>query len=302
MGIVSSLLEELRRRHAAGEHTAAMRLAREILREPGGLAAADLFDVAKMGAGASMALREYFGAQRFVEKEVLYALATDDPDLVGTAHFHKGTVYMYIGSTGEALEAFTTFAAIDTPSRPALDRYRAGCWFNTGTAHMQRREYERAAGALAEARAVYAEQGDRHGVAECFLQEAWALMLADRYEPAAHQLGQASALLAEYPSNKLQLSCICHRAFYHYRQGEYDRAVALCEEIFQIDRPGVQHNHTSEAAWIAGECALVLGMLDHAEAMAAAATDHAVKAGWIWLMNRANELRQRVQAAREQTA
>jgi tetratricopeptide (TPR) repeat protein len=288
-------LDALRVHRAGGEHRAVIRLARTFLEQPEGLTDAEGFEVARAGAGAAMALQEFHVAARFAEQERLWALATGDPDSQALAAYHHGTALLYLGDAPAAVAHLQEFMAAG--DRPALARYRGAALFNLGACLLQQRTYPEAVRQFLASHDACQAQGDHVGTARALLEAAWAELLEGKIEPAGYRLEQAAAILAQHPDDHLTAVRLVHQAYCHYRSSEYGPAARLCEEVLAPGRTGVTAHQLSEAAWIAGECALVQGNLTAARHLAALALDEAIRANWPGLMNRANDLRMRVQAA-----
>lgn len=296
MGDVDSRFEEIKRRKAAGEHLAVIRLAAQVLGQPDGITDMEGIEAARMGATAALSMRLVYQAARFADTEREWADNLDNPVLQAVAAYHQGTAWLEIGDTHTALEHLTTFSRLDVPHCSELDRYRGAVWFNIGTAKLQRRDFTGASEAFQAARDAYLLHGSPQQVIRCHLQEAWSDLMAEQYDMAGSRLGQARALIADHPDDETQTTAIIYWALYELRTGHPAQALSKCEEVLTPGRRGLMKHHTTDAAWVAGECALQLGHIREAGMFADLALQVATEGTLSSAMGRANNLRQRVQA------
>lgn len=290
-------LEELARYKAAGEHLAAIRLAEALLAAPERLTRLESVLIARAGFTAGSAMEQFHLAAAFTVIEERCAQETLDSDLIAVAAFHRGTALLYLGDTHLSQERLLQFVALDMPHRHGLNSYRGPALFNLGIAYMLGKEYQQAVRSFMSGQAVFEAACDYRGAIRCNLEAAWAELLDDSPEPAGRYLDRAITLLAEYPEQDLQAVCLCHRAYYHHCLGDISTAARLCEEVMTPGRSGVTSHQLSEAAWIAGECALATGHMEAARMLSALALDEAITAKWPALMNRAGDLARRVNKA-----
>lgn len=287
---MSSLIEELQRRRMAGEHVKALEIARGILLEPDSLSLADMAVVAREGFLAASSLLEYHEAARLAEVSLRSARAAAEPALIAAATYHVASAMINNGDWAQAREQLEAFLAMSIHT--ATVHYQAPAWFNLGLVLLGQRRYREAVDRFRQAEAAYA--GDGANIARCLLEAAWAELMDGRPEPAGLYLQRATDQLGESPDPDVQTTLLCHRAFYHYQLREHTTAAELCREVTVAGRPGVTSHHKSEAAWIAGECALALGKTEWARELAAVAVAEATIAVRPWLMNRAADLQRRV--------
>lgn len=286
-------VNELRRMLSDGRNVAALRQAMQLL-EHELVVPAEAIEIARAGYLAAMALERYYEARLMADEEFRRAQAHADPELVAVASYHLGTALLYMGDLPTALDRLQAFLAADDPPRPDLAYYRGPCWFNAGLALTQQKQYREAVSAFLRARSIFDADSETHNVIRALLEAAWTELLDNRAEPAGFYLEEASGLLENSPDPHLQSVCLVHKALYHFRLGELTAALGLCEEVLMPGRPGVKAHQLSEAAWIAGECALRLGRPPEARAFAALAMDEAINAKWPALMNRTAELQRRI--------
>jgi tetratricopeptide (TPR) repeat protein len=287
-------LEELRQRKKSAEHLRVIQLAQEILADPVGLADREAFEVARLGASAAMTMNRVFQASQFTEQEIFWAEASGNADLMATSMFHHASALMFKGDAREARARFEAYLIMDTPPREALNPYRWASHFNLGVILEQQRDYRGAVSAFLVARDVAQASRLPTQVVQSLLEAAWADIMDKRGEAAGFRLQEATEILDEHPNEILQATALCHRAAYHWKMGERAEAMRLAQEIMTPDRPGVNAHHRCEASWIAGECALELGLLSEAQMFVAVALDYAVKANWPYLMNQVGDLRRRI--------
>lgn len=295
-------LMDLRRARAAGEHLRVLDLAQALLDSPEGMTDREAIEAAASGHVSAIAVERVFVAQQFANSEWALADGTGDMDLIAMATYRQGTAALYIGDYALAEEKLTRAVEIDTPARSGLDRHRGAILYNLADALMRRKNYDAASVKFRQARDVFAEAKDAAGVIRCHLQAAWAELMAGRPEPAGAYLEQAVDGLAECQDADLQNTSLTNRALYHLRMQELPEAVNLCREIMAPGRAGVTALHLSDASWIAGEAALLQGLLPVADTMAAIALDEGRKANWPPAQNRATDLRRRVFEAGQQGA
>lgn len=293
MGIVDSRVDEVRQRRIAGELVRTMQLVDEILADPEQLSVEDQVLAARQAFLAASTLQDYPLAGYYAEKGLQAARQSAQPDLIAAATYHAGCALINQGDWAEAQESLETFLRID--AQPDTDHYRAPALFNLGLVFIAQRQYREAVNQFRQAEVAFA--GDRPNVARCLLEAAWAELLSGRAEAAGLYLERATEALDEDPDPDVQTTLLCHRAFYHYQVKEYEQAASLCREVSMPDRLGVTAYHKSEAAWIAGECLLALGERRQAAELAEVACAEALKAAVPWLMNRADDLRRRINEA-----
>lgn len=300
MGGVDPRLTEMREAKAQGAHLRVISLAREILAGPEGVTDSEAIETARAATTAAMATRQLHLAVQLANTERRWADGSGDVELVAIAAYHQGTVWLHLGDNHMAMEHLGEF--LSAGDCPGLDRFKGPAWFNLGIARIGYRDYKGAVTAFSAASDVFEAAGNRRGQVQCWLEAAWAELLAGRPDPAGYCIGQAVPLLGELDDPQLQAVYLCHKALYHQRVGELNTAMALCHEVLTPGRAGVDAHQAAEAAWIAGECALQLGMLGEAGSMAEIAVSRALDAVWPALMTQASDLRRRVRAARDTTA
>lgn len=286
----------------AGQHLRVLELARALHAEKPLLTAGEWCEVHEAAGLAAWALREHFEAVRWAERAYDVARESDEPCRLAVAAYYRGTYWTIIGDTVQARQYLLEFLARDDPQRPEFDRFRGPAWFNLGSVYLKRLAYDDAAEVLTRACEAFGTVGNSRCEIEAVLQLAWVWTMAGNLPVARDLLKTAAVELAKNSDPDLEASRICHEALLLQRMGQYHDAVQLCEEIFAPGREGITDHHLSEAAWISGECALALGLLQAATIMANLALDHALKANWPTLMNRASDLRRRVMAAGDQPA
>lgn len=297
---MDSRLAELRQAKAQGAHLRVIGLAREILADPEGVTDREAIEAARAATTAAMATRQPHLAVQMAGYERRWADGTGDAELVAIAAYHQGTVWLHMGDNHMATEHLEEFQAAG--DLPGLARFQGAAWFNLGIARMGYRDYPGAVKAFTAARGLFENAGNLRGQAQCWLEAAWAELMAGRPEQAGHYIDEAVPILGELDDPQLQAVYLCHKALYHRRVGDVNTAMALCHEVLTPGRAGVDAHQAAEAAWIAGECALQLGLLDEAGNMADVAVARALDAVWPALMTQASDLRRRVREARDNTA
>lgn len=291
-------LAEVRSRRKAGEHLRAFDLVEQILREPGDPSEKAL--AAMEGYFVVTAMEDYPRAVHMAQQSLTWAHTAANPALIAAGNYHTGTALVNAGEWRDGQEHLEAFLVSER--HPDTDRYRGAAMFNRGVAFLGQRSYRAATDAFRGAEETYSLAGDAPNVARCLLEAAWAELMAGRPEPAGLYLERAAVAMGDNPDVGLQHTALCHRAFYHMGLKEYALATQLCVEVLAPGRPGVTAHHRSEAAWVAGECALVVHQLESARVMAALAVSEGVRAQWSTLINRGNQLEQRIRSAQEGTA
>ncbi|HYG59956.1 MAG TPA: hypothetical protein VD902_17970, partial [Symbiobacteriaceae bacterium] len=105
---------------------------------------------------------------------------------------------------------------------------------------------------------------------------------------------QAEGLSASLEIPEYQVTQLVVEALLSRQSGRTDRAMALCEEVFQAGRQGATDRHRAEAAWIMADLTLAASRLQEASIFADWAVTHALEVKDPHLMNLASEVRQRV--------
>jgi tetratricopeptide (TPR) repeat protein len=246
-----------------------------------------------VGVRSAAALREVYAAAKLAEKAVEAAELGTDWEDIGNARLHSGIIYREIGDTVQALRFFHIF--FDHLDRyPTLQSKKGHAYYNLALTHQQRREYPEALESYRLAAEHFEIEGLHSAMLSSLQNSAWVLLLQSQPTEAEPLLARAAFLTAQLEIAEYQASQLMVEALYALRRGDPDRAMALCEEVFQNGREGVGANHLAAAAWIMSEVSLGGGRLHEAGIFADLAVRHALQAKEPQLMNLASDVKQRV--------
>lgn len=277
---------------ATGQFLAAYREVERLAMDPE-LDPADRAKVYILGVRAAAGLREVYTAAKLAEKAVEAAELGSDWNDIGNARLCSALIYRELGDTAQALRFFHYFFQ-HLDRYPDLQAKRAHAYYNLALTHQQRREFAEALEAYKLASEGFQDQGHRAGLLASLQNITWVMLLQGRPEEAEPVLHQAEALAAELELPEYQVTQLVVEAFYQRLAGQRDRALALCEEVFQNGRQGVTDRHLAEAAWIMADLSLEAHRLHEAGIFADWAVSRALEAKDPHLMNLASEVRKRV--------
>jgi tetratricopeptide (TPR) repeat protein len=247
------------------------------------------------GIRAAAGLREIYSAVKMAEKAVEAAELGSNWDDIGNARLHSALIYRELGDSAQALRFFQLFFQ-------HLDRYSSlhtktpFAQYNLALTHQQRREYADALRNYGLAAEGFQQLGRQSDLLACLQNSAWVMLLQSQPAEAEPFLLQAETLCAQLESPPDQAFQLVVEALYARQLGNLDRAMSLCEEIFQPGRQGVTELHLADAAWIMADLTLEASRLHEAQIFADLAINHALHAKEPNLMNLASEVRQRVRA------
>ncbi|HLN61217.1 MAG TPA: tetratricopeptide repeat protein [Symbiobacteriaceae bacterium] len=252
-----------------------------------------------MGVRAAAGLGEVYAAMKLAEKAVEAAELHSDWEDIGNARLSSALIYVKAGDTARAMQFFELFFE-HLDRYPSLHAKTAHAYFALALTRQQRREYADAVETYKLARVEFERIGDRSSVLTCLQNIGWVLLLQRRPEEALPFIYEAGQLSAALDDAHAQVSQLGLEALYERETGNVDRAKALCEEIFQNGRQGVSASHLGHAAWILADIMLEANHLHEAGIFADWALSKALEAKEPHLMNRASELKQRVQLKKTQ--
>lgn len=275
-----------------GAYVQAKREAERLIKE-GNLAVADEARTWLLACRAGLYLHDPFDAARSGERALELAAAAGNAAEIAEIHYYLGSAYADIGDVGLAEHHLQAFLAV-LPAQQPLAEHGARAYSRLGGVYRQRREWDRAANALARAAMCFTLDGDAGAAARCTVSEAWCQMMGGNPERAGTCLGAVEAYLARARDDILAVELLCHRALLARLLGQVGTSTALCEEVFQPGRGGVKPDHLCIATWVAGENALDLGCVGEARTFVDLALRHAVTANRPDLMNLAGGLRRRL--------
>jgi len=245
------------------------------------------------GVRAAAGLREVYAAAKMAERAVECAELGSNWEDIGNARLHSALIYRELGDTAQALRFFHLFFQY-LDRYPSLQAKTAYAYYNMGLTHQQRREYAEALQSYKLAAEDFGRLHDRPRVLACLQNSAWVWLLMGRPGEAEPLILEARTLSAHLEVPEYQITQLVVEAFYARLTGEPNRAVALCEEVFQGGRSGAEDRHRAEAAWILADLTLGAERLHEAGIFANWAVTHALQAKDPHLMNLASDVRQRV--------
>jgi tetratricopeptide (TPR) repeat protein len=277
---------------ATGQFLAAYRELERLLMDP------DLDPLLKakiyiLGVRAAAGLREVYSAAKLAEKAVEAAELGDNWEDIGNARLYSALIYREVGDTAQALRFFHLFFQY-LDRYPSLQAKTAHAYYNLALTHQQRREYPEALQAYQLASEDFARLGDKSGILAGLQNSAWVMLLQGRPTEAEAVIRQAESLCAALEIPEYQVTQLVVEALYQRLLDKPDRAMALCEEVFQSGRQGVMTRHLAEAAWIMANLTLEAGRVHEAGIFADWAVSHALDAKDPHLMNLASDVRRRV--------
>jgi tetratricopeptide (TPR) repeat protein len=246
---------------------------------------------------AKFCLQDFFAGAKLAERALASPHATRDT--IGMAHFLAGANYVEIGDTHLAIEHSQKFLEYIGVSERCKQREPVA-HFNIAMALRQRREYAVAIGHYELAASIYTETGRLPRAMRCYREISWCYMVQDEPAAALPFLQRMEAWVSETGEPVFRNKLIVDKALYCLKCGDHAEAVALCQEIFVPGRDHLTEELLAEASWITGECAIATRRLEEAAIFADLAIDHALKAKWPFMMNRGNDLRRKVAAAKQQ--
>lgn len=286
------LLDRLQSLVATGQFLAAYREVERLVMDPH-IDRALLSKVYLVGARAALGLREVYAAAKMAEKAVEAAELGSNWEEIGSARLLSAIIYRELGDTALAVRFFRLF--FDYLDRyPELEAKTAHAYYNLGLTYQQRREYAEALAAYERAVRDFERIGHAGGVIASLQNSAWVMLLEGRPSPAAPLLRQSELLCADSGETEYQVTQLVVEAFYAWHTGDHHTATALCEEVFQPRREGVEDHHRSAAAWIMANLTLEADRLHEAGIFADWAMNYALQAKEPHYMNLACEIRQRV--------
>lgn len=248
-----------------------------------------------IGVRAAAGLQEVYSATKMAEKAVEAAELGDNWEDIGNARLHSALIYRELGDTAQALRFFHLFFQ-HLDRYPTLQKRTAHAYYNLALTHQQRREYGQALEAYRLAAEDFTVLGYEAGKLASLQNSAWVCLLQGQPHNAEPYIAQAEALSARLQQPEYQATQLVVEALHARLIQEPDRAMALCEEIFQPGRQGVTQHHLAEAAWIMANITLEAARLHEATIFADLAVSHALQAKDPHLMNLASEVKHRVLA------
>ena len=277
---------------ATGQYLAAYREVERLAMDPN-LDASLKARVFIAGVRAAAGLCDVYAAVKMAERAVECAELGSNWEDIGNARLHSALIYREVGDTAQALRFFALFFQY-LDRYPTLQAKTAYAYYNRALTHQQRREYAEALQSYKLSIEDFDRLGDRTRVLACLQNSAWVCLLQGRPAEAEPFLVEARTLGAQIEVPEYQVTQLVVEALFARQTGNPDRAVALCEEIFQEGRTGVQDRHRAEAAWILADLTLGAERLHEAGVFANWALTHALQAKDPHLMNLASDVRQRV--------
>lgn len=246
-----------------------------------------------IGVRAAAGLRELYAAAKMAEKAIESAELGSNWEDIGNARLHTAIIYLELGDTTQALRFFRLFFEY-LDRYPSLRERAAIAYYNQALTHQQRREYAEALESYRLAIEDFERTGHRPSVLASHQNSLWVHLLQGNLEAAETSLATSQSLCAELEVPAYQATQLYLEAYHARLCGQYDRAVALCEELFQSGRPGVEDRHLACAAWIMAGVTLETSHLHEAAIFADLAIRHALQAKQPQLMNLASEIRRQV--------
>lgn len=284
-------IDRLRSLVATGQFLAAYREVERLAMDPG-LAPSLRAQVYLVGVRAAAGLREIYSAVKLAEKAVEAAELGSNWEDIGNARLYSAQIYRELGDTAQALRFFRLFFQY-LDRYPSLQSKTAQAYYNLGLTHQQRREYAEALEAYKLAAEDFEKLSQPAYLLASLQNSAWVMLLQARPSEAEPFLAQAEALCAQLEHPEYQVSQLVLEALYARQTNTPDRAMALCEEIFQPGRLAGE-NHLAAAAWVMADLTLEADRMHEASIFADLALNHALKAKDPHLMNLASEVKQRV--------
>jgi len=245
------------------------------------------------GVRAAAGLREIYAGVKMAEKAVEAAELGTNWEDIGNARLYSALIYREVGDTAQALRFFELFF-LHLDRYPSLQSRTGHAYYNKALTHQQRREYTEALLAYRLAMEDFATLPNQAGVLASLQNSAWVLLLQGNAEEAEPLIMQAELLAVGLELHEYQVTQLVVEALLHRKMGRFDRAMELCEEVFQAGRQGATDRHRAEAAWIMAEITLAASRIHEAGIFADWAVTHALEVKDPHLMNLASEVRHRV--------
>jgi tetratricopeptide (TPR) repeat protein len=246
-----------------------------------------------LGVRAAAGLREVYSAAKMAEKAVEAAELGDNWEEIGMARLYSALIYREVGDTARALRFFQLFFQ-HLDRYPSLQARSAHAYYNLALTYQQRREYAEALQAYQLAAEDFDRLADKSGVLASLQNSAWVMLLQERPGEADPLIRQAESLCAALELPEYQVTQLVVEALHQRQLDNPDRAMALCDEVFQSGRQGVMTRHLAEASWIMADLTMDAGRLHEAGIFADLAVSHALEAKDPHLMNLASDVRRRV--------
>jgi|GEM_PF-6412755 len=247
-----------------------------------------------LGVRAAAGLREIYAAVKMAEKAIEAAELGSNWEDVGDARLYAALIYRELGDTAQALRFFQLFFQ-HLDRYPTLQSKTAHAYYNMALTQQQRREYEEALASYRLAAEDFEKLGNQAGVLASLQNSAWVWLLQERPGEAEPYIQQAEALSTQLEIAEYQVTQLVVEGLYQFQLHNLDKAMALCEEVFQPGRQGATERHLAEAAWIMATLTLNAQRLHEAGIFADLAIRHALQAKEPHLMNLASDVRHRIQ-------
>lgn len=260
-----------------------------------------LAEVYLYGAIAKFRLQEFWGSLKMAERAMNIPAATKGT--VGMGALMAGLNEIEIGDYALAVDHLQmAMDLIMEADSEELRRQEGVIHYNLALAHRARRDWDKANMHFEFAAHVFSQKEDAERTLDSYREAAWCYLTQGDAAGAQSLIAKIEAYVQSHPNvdARWYLCLLVDRAYAKLCQGEAAEAVALCEEVCAPGRIAMEDELRTQATWIAGEAALLLGHYDQAAFFADFTIDLALKAQWPAMMNRGNDLRRRVFAERGQ--
>lgn len=294
---MSTLLGELERCLARSQWNQAKRVAQALLLLPEGTLTARELGQLYYGYGRACTwLQEYYASARLLEKAVVHALQARDWDSLGFARCNLGVSLLAVGDLPAANEAFATYY-LDMSRYKEAKACEGHVRYNNALALRRQHRHGEAIVAYQLALNIFVEKGRTREAADCHQNIAWLFLLDRKTEEALPHLECAQSYVDALPPD-YRVQMLVSWAYYHYVRGEVGEAVELALDVMTTTQVGVVAHHRSEAAWVAGQAALMVMRYGLAKRLALKSQQEAIAAGEPELMSQACKLLAEVERIR----
>jgi tetratricopeptide (TPR) repeat protein len=253
------------------------------------------------GAIAKFRLQEFWGSLKLAERAMNIPAASQGT--VGMSALIAALNEIEIGDYALAI-SHLEMAMERVDSAGDLRRQEGVIHHNLALAYRAKRDWDKANMHYEFAAHVFSQKDEMALALECYRGAAWCYLTQGDAPRAEGLIAKIEAYVDSHPNvdPRWYTILLVDRAYAKLCRGEPDEAIALCEEVCAPGRVGVEDFLRTEASWIAGEAALVLGQLDQAALFADYTIEWALKVQWPAMMNRGNDLRRRVFSERGKAA
>lgn len=217
-----------------------------------------------------------------------------EPEAEGLLRFVAASALMYIGDLYRAERELSAFRQL-AETVPALQERAADGLYNLGYLKRLLRQYDEAVGCFGKAAAVYGSISRRtQWVIRSHWEIGWTYLTAGRADEAMQELERVRAELAALPeaNRELELALGVATAWGYSQTDRLEESDRLCLRLCSLEQ--IRPQYLGEIAWIQGNNALARGDLKGTAGYLDTAWRAAVQDWWPPLMERVNQLGNRL--------